>query len=97
MGEGAVSGPDLHPDAGSLPADLQISAETGAGLDALVAALAEALPESPPFYGPADVTDRPMRFLVAELVREVAFEELGQEIPYQTAVETIEETVAFWL
>ena len=33
---------------------------------------------------------RPLRFLAAELVREAAFEELGQELPYALAVEVVE-------
>ena len=34
-----------------------------------------------------ELTDRPLRFLAAELVREAAIEELSQEIPYALAVE----------
>jgi len=45
------------------------------------------LPEGPAFYGEDELTDRPLRFLAAELVREAVFEELEQEIPYGTAVE----------
>ena len=47
------------------------------------------LPESPPLYPQGDLTDRPLRFLAAELVREAAFEALAQEIPYALAVEVI--------
>ncbi len=68
---------------------LEISAETGAGVDTLIERLVDALPESPPFYGPDEITDRPMRFLAAELIREAVFEELGQELPYSTAVEIL--------
>ena len=32
------------------------------------------LPESPPLYGPDELTDKPLRFLCAELVREAAFD-----------------------
>ena len=45
------------------------------------------LPEAPPLYPPDQLSDRPLRFLVAELVREAAFEELSQELPYALAVE----------
>ena len=65
----------------------RVSARTGEGLDALVDALVQRLPESPPLYLEDELSDRPLRFLVAELVREAAFEALEQELPYQLAVE----------
>ncbi|MGI9591653.1 MAG: GTPase Era [Myxococcota bacterium] len=71
----------------TLPADCSISALRGDGVDALLEALVGLLPEGPSFYGAEELTDRPLRFLAAELVREAAFEELEQEIPYATAVE----------
>ena len=50
----------------------------------------EALPAGPLYY-PEDVyTDRPERFIVAEMVRERMFANTGDEIPYATAV-TVEE------
>jgi len=72
---------------GGVPADLRISAVTGEGVDALVRALVERVPEGPPFYPEDELTDRSLRFLAAELIREAVFEELSQEIPYETAVE----------
>ncbi len=45
------------------------------------------LPEAPAYYPEDEVTDRPLRFLVAELVREAAFEALHEELPYAVAVE----------
>lgn len=69
---------------------LRISAQSGEGVDALLAALVGRLPEAPAYYGPDEVTDRPLRFLAAELVREAAFEALSQELPYATAVEILE-------
>ena len=68
-------------------AELAISAATGAGIDALLARLVALLPESPPYYGPEQVTDRTLRFLAAEEIREAIFEELEEEVPYATAVE----------
>jgi GTP-binding protein Era len=68
-------------------AALRVSAKTGDGVEALVAKLVELVPEAPPYFPQDEVTDRSLRFLVAELVREAAFEELSQEIPYATAVE----------
>ena len=53
-------------------------------------ALEAALPESPPLYPEDEISDRPLRFLAAELVREAAFEALSQELPYALAVEVVE-------
>ncbi len=48
--------------------------------------LAELLPESPWLYPEDDLTDMPRSFLVAELIREQIFRQLGKEVPYSTAV-----------
>jgi GTP-binding protein Era len=45
------------------------------------------LPESTPFYPEDQVTDRSLRFMAAELVREKLFRKLGQELPYGLTVE----------
>jgi len=71
----------------AVPADLRVSALSGEGIDALLRAAVELLPEGPVYYGNEELTDRPMRFLAAEVIREAVFEELSQEIPYETAVE----------
>ena len=65
----------------------RVSARKRDGIDALVDAVAALLPESPPLYPDDDLSDRSLRFLVAELVREAAFESLEQELPYALAVE----------
>jgi GTPase len=67
-----------------------ISAVTGAGTEELRGDLAAALPESPYLYPAEDLAAQPVRFFVAELIRETIFEEYGQEIPYSSVV-TIEE------
>ena len=67
----------------------RISAESGEGIEALLQAIERALPESPPLYPDDVVTDRPVRWLAGELVREALFEELGQELPYHMAVEVV--------
>jgi len=69
---------------------LQISARTGEGVGRLLATLVQILPEAPALYPDDQISDRPMRFLAAELVREAAMEELSQEIPYSLAVEVVE-------
>jgi GTP-binding protein Era len=71
----------------SAPAMRSISATTGEGVEDLLADSVARLPVSPPLYPEDQLSDRPLRFLAAELVREAAFEELGQELPYALAVE----------
>jgi GTP-binding protein Era len=74
----------------SAPAMRSISAATGEGVEDLLADSVARLPVSPPLYPEDQLSDRPLRFLAAELVREAAFEELGQELPYALAVEVVE-------
>jgi GTP-binding protein Era len=70
------------------PPDLVISARTGQGIEALLEAVVAKLPVAPPYYDdPDQITDRSLRWLAAEVVREAVFEELEQELPYSTAVE----------
>ena len=45
-------------------------------------ALAAALPAAPFLYPPDEIASEPVRFFVAELVRETVFERYRQEIPY---------------
>jgi GTP-binding protein Era len=65
---------------------MPISAKNGAGVDALVAAIAKRLPEGPKLFPEDMYTDRAERFLAGELVREQLFRQLGQELPYASAV-----------
>ena len=69
---------------------LTLSARTGQGLDAFVAACVSRLPVSPLLYPADELSDRPLRFLAAEHVREAAFHELEQELPYALAVQVVE-------
>ncbi len=65
------------------PASLwRVSAERGDGVDVLLEALSEALPEGPFLYPEDEIASDPVRFFVAELVRETIFEQYHQEIPY---------------
>lgn len=68
----------------------RVSGVTGAGVLQLAAAVRAALPVGPPLYEREQLTDRSLRFLVAELIREAAFEMLEQELPYSTAVRVLE-------
>jgi len=63
-----------------------ISAERGTELPALKEAIAQYLPPGPLLYTDDELTDRDERFLAAEFIREKIFRQLGDEIPYSTAV-----------
>ena len=69
------------------PSDVFVSAETGEGIDAFLAALAGRLPESPFHYDADELATQPMRFFAAEFIREAAFEQLHEELPYSIACE----------
>jgi GTP-binding protein Era len=69
---------------------LRVCARTGEGIDALLERTLALLPESPRLYRSDELSDRPMRFLAGELVREAAFDALEQELPYSLAVEVLE-------
>lgn len=66
---------------------IPISASTGDGLDVLIKAIVELVPEGHAMYPDDTLTDRSERFFVAERIREAVIEETGEEIPYVTAVE----------
>jgi GTP-binding protein Era len=67
---------------------LPISAKNGEKVDVLLELLCRHLPQSPmPIYPEDQVTDRSMRFLASEIIREKVVRLTGAELPYQTAVE----------
>ncbi|MGQ5701887.1 GTPase Era [Sandaracinobacteroides sp. A072] len=63
-----------------------VSALSGDGVADLKAALARAVPEGPWLFPEDQLSDAPARMMAAELVREQLFLQLGQELPYATAV-----------
>lgn len=69
------------------PSDLLVSAATGEGLEALVDVLAARLPEGPFVHDPEALSTQPLRFFAAEFVREAAFAQLQDELPYSVTVE----------
>jgi GTP-binding protein Era len=73
---------------GTLP--LELSAKSGEGIEALRAAIAERLPESPYLYPEDELSSQPVRFFVAELVRETVFELYEKEVPYSVATKVEE-------
>jgi len=86
----AAGSPWPPPEAGELAAAVRTSARTGEGLEELIETVLALLPEGPSYYPDEDLTDRPLRFLAAELIREAAFELLEQEVPYSLAVSVVE-------
>jgi GTP-binding protein Era len=73
--------------AASLPDARFVSATTGEGVEALLHAAAEHLPESPFLYPEDELSTQTLRFFAAELVRETALEQLSEEVPYSVACE----------
>ena len=69
---------------------VHISALTGDGIPELMARIARHLPESPFLYPEDDISTQPVRFFVAELVRESVLEQLHDEVPYAVAVQVEE-------
>jgi len=63
-----------------------ISALKGDNLDRLEQALLNYLPLQPALFPEDQVTDRSLRFMASEFVREQIFRQLGQEVPHATAV-----------
>lgn len=64
-----------------------ISAKQGTQLDELERCIIAHLPESELLYPEDQVTDRSMRFLATEIIREKLVRLLGDELPYATSVE----------
>ena len=87
---GGARSPWPPPEASGALARVRVSARTGEGVAELLADVARRLPESPPLYPDDELTDKSMRWLAGELVREAVFEELSQELPYGMAVEVVE-------
>ena len=71
------------PDAHIFP----ISAQEHFGVEQLFAAIKDALPECPPFFDKDQLTDKPARFFVDEIIREKILLNYDKEIPYSVEVE----------
>ena len=72
----------LLPNAESLP----ISAKNKFGVDMLLKRIKELLPESPAFFDKDQLTDKPARFFVSEIIREKILLYYDKEIPYAVEV-----------
>ncbi|MCI6688516.1 MAG: GTPase Era, partial [Prevotella sp.] len=80
----------LLPNAEILP----ISAKNKFGVDMLMRRIKELLPDSPPFFDKDQLTDKPARFFVSEIIREKILLYYDKEIPYsvEVKVESFKET-----
>jgi GTP-binding protein Era len=72
----------LLPDAEILP----ISAKNKFGTDILLKRIKELLPESPAYFDKDQLTDKPARFFVSEIIREKILLYYDKEIPYAVEV-----------
>lgn len=66
---------------------IPISAREGDGTEIYLDTVKKNLPEGPKYYTDEYVTDRPMKFIVAEIIREKALRFLQEEVPHGVAVE----------
>ena len=80
----------LLPDAEILP----LSAKNKFGIDILLKRIKELLPESPAYFDKEQLTDKPAKFFVSEIIREKILLYYDKEIPYsvEVRVEQFKET-----
>lgn len=67
-----------------------VSALTGEGVPELFNDILTILPEHPAYFPKDEMTDKPERFFVAEMIREKIFQNYSKEIPYSSEVEATE-------
>jgi len=65
---------------------IPVSAKEKFNIDAVSAAIKDALPEGEAYYPKDEMTDKPERFFVSEILRGKIFENYDKEIPYCTEV-----------
>lgn len=67
---------------------IPLSAVKGEAIDTLLDQIVKHLPPGEPIFSDDEMTDQPVRSIVAEMVREKILQSTGEEIPYVTAVIT---------
>lgn len=72
----------LLPNAEILP----VSAQCNFGVDVLMKRIRELLPDSPPYFDKNQLTDKPAKFFVSEIIREKILLYYDKEIPYSVEV-----------
>ena len=90
LGELVEKWHSLLPNAEILP----ISAKNKFGVDMLLKRIQELLPESPAYFEKDQLTDKPARFFVSEIIREKILLYYDKEIPYavEVRVDSFKET-----
>ncbi|MCX6113263.1 MAG: GTPase Era [Proteobacteria bacterium] len=68
------------------PDVIPVSVPRSIGLTDLISGITELLPEGPAYYPEDELTDRDLRFLCSEIIREKIFRYTHEELPYSTAV-----------
>jgi len=79
---------DLYRNEYEFAAIVPLSGLKGNAVDELLDQIIKQLPEGERIFAEDELTDQPMRVLIAEMVREKILETTGEEIPYVTAVVT---------
>src|SRR5690554_115119 len=69
---------------------LPVSALHNFNVDPILELILENLPDSPAYFDKDAISDRPMRFFIAEIIREKIFLNLKKEVPYACEVEVTE-------
>lgn len=69
---------------------LPVSALHNFNVESILDIILELLPESPPYFDKESISDRPMRFFIAEIIREKIFLNLKKEVPYACQVEVVD-------
>ncbi|MBI1836597.1 MAG: GTPase Era [Flavobacteriia bacterium] len=64
-----------------------LSALHGFNIDLLWERILKLIPECPPYYDKEDLSDRPMRFFISEMIREKIFIHCQKEVPYSSQIE----------
>lgn len=65
---------------------IPISALNNDNIDRFIAILKEMLPEGPQYFPDDMITDQPERFIIAEIIREKALQNLDEEVPHGIAI-----------
>ncbi len=82
LGEKVTLWHEVLPQAEIIP----ISAKCKFGVDMVLKRIKELLPDSPPYFGKDQWTDKPARFFVTEIIREKILLYYDKEIPYSVEV-----------
>jgi len=93
---GVVNKIDINKNAKNIESELseskvfhkvfQISATQGINVNKLIEEVKTIIPEGPKYYPDDYITDKPERFIIAELIREKALKYLKQEVPHGVGV-----------